>query len=71
MPQIHGHCDDRFAGVRDAFEENFTARGELGAALTVLSDGIPVVDLWGGWADEARTRPWERDALVNVWSTGK
>ncbi|RBL80222.1 EstA family serine hydrolase, partial [Streptomyces cavourensis] len=54
-----------------AFEENFTARGELGAAVTVLLDGRPVVDLWGGWADEARTRPWERDTLVNVWSTGK
>ncbi|QYA93156.1 beta-lactamase family protein [Streptomyces anulatus] len=71
MPQIHGHCDDRFSGVRDAFEENFTERGELGAAVTVLVDGKPVVDLWGGWADAARTRPWERDTLVNVWSTGK
>ncbi|NEC19207.1 serine hydrolase [Streptomyces parvus] len=71
MPQIHGHCDDRFAGVRDAFEENFTERGELGAAVTVLVDGATVVDLWGGWADEARTRPWQRDTLVNVWSTGK
>ncbi|QWQ44565.1 serine hydrolase domain-containing protein [Streptomyces sp. YPW6] len=71
MPQIHGHCDDRFAGVRDAFEENFTERGELGAAVTVLVDGATVVDLWGGWADAARTRPWERDTLVNVWSTGK
>ncbi len=71
MPQIHGHCDDRFAGVRDAFEENFTDRGELGAAVTVLVDGAPVVDLWGGWADAARTRPWERDTVVNVWSTGK
>ncbi|MFF5829942.1 serine hydrolase domain-containing protein [Streptomyces bacillaris] len=71
MAQAHGHCDDRFAPVREAFEENFTVRGELGAAVTVLLDGRPVVDLWGGWADEARTRPWERDTLVNVWSTGK
>ncbi|MEU2143162.1 EstA family serine hydrolase, partial [Streptomyces globisporus] len=55
MLQIHGHCDDRFAGVRDAFEENFTERGELGAAVTVLADGATVVDLWGGWADAART----------------
>jgi CubicO group peptidase (beta-lactamase class C family) len=30
-----------------------------------------VVDLWGGWADAAGTRPWERDTLVNVWSTTK
>ena len=30
-----------------------------------------MVDLWGGWADAGRTRPWERDTLVNVWSTTK
>ncbi|MET9592285.1 serine hydrolase domain-containing protein [Streptomyces sp. NPDC006516] len=71
MPQIHGHCDDRFAAVRDAFAANFAERDELGAAVTVLLDGIPVVDLWGGWADGDRSRPWERDTVVNVWSTTK
>jgi len=30
-----------------------------------------VVDLWGGHADSARTRPWERDTIVNVFSTSK
>lgn len=71
MVQIQGRCDERFARVRTAFEENFAVRDELGAAVTVLVDGAPVVDLWGGWADAARTRPWERDTLVNVWSTTK
>lgn len=71
MPQIHGHCDDRFAAVRDAFAANFAERDELGAAVTVLLDGTPVVDLWGGWADGDRSRPWERDTVVNVWSTTK
>ncbi|KUO06869.1 serine hydrolase domain-containing protein [Streptomyces sp. DSM 15324] len=71
VPQVHGHCDARFAAVRTAFEENFRDRGELGAAVAVTVDGVPVVDLWGGWADAARTRPWERDTLVNVWSTTK
>ncbi|MDT0611781.1 serine hydrolase domain-containing protein [Streptomyces lancefieldiae] len=69
--QVHGHCDTRFAAVRTAFEENFRNRGELGAAVTVTVDGTTVVDLWGGWADAARVRPWERDTLVNVWSTSK
>ncbi|MER5893909.1 serine hydrolase domain-containing protein [Streptomyces sp. NPDC001876] len=71
MPHFHGHCDDRFAAVRDAFAANFEQRDELGAAVTVLVDGSPVVDLWGGWADKDRTRPWERDTVVNVWSTTK
>ncbi|MFC8592552.1 serine hydrolase domain-containing protein [Streptomyces atroolivaceus] len=71
MPQIQGHCDDRFAAVRDAFAANFAERDELGAAVTVLLDGRTVVDLWGGWADGGRTRAWERDTVVNVWSTTK
>ncbi|MFF9457506.1 serine hydrolase domain-containing protein [Streptomyces flaveolus] len=68
---VDGRCDARFAAVRTAFEENFRERGELGAAVTVTVDGATVVDLWGGWADAARTRPWERDTLVNLWSTSK
>ncbi|MFD7721538.1 serine hydrolase domain-containing protein [Streptomyces sp. NPDC059814] len=71
VPPIHGHCDARFAAVRDAVEANFGERDELGAAVTVLVDGQPVADLWGGWADGARSRPWEQDTLVNVWSTSK
>ncbi|MFF7891847.1 serine hydrolase domain-containing protein [Streptomyces sp. NPDC007907] len=69
--QVHGQCDARFTAVREAFEENFRKRGELGAAVTVIIGGRTVVDLWGGWADAARSRPWERDTLVNVWSTSK
>jgi CubicO group peptidase (beta-lactamase class C family) len=34
-------------------------------------DGQTVADVWGGFADEAGTRPWERDTIVNVWSTTK
>ncbi|MGW3635905.1 serine hydrolase domain-containing protein [Streptomyces sp. NPDC005122] len=70
-PDVRGHCDARFTAVRTAFEENFRDRGELGAAVTVVLGGETVVDLWGGWADAAGTRPWERETLVNVWSTSK
>ncbi|MEU1314981.1 serine hydrolase domain-containing protein [Streptomyces tibetensis] len=69
--QVHGHCDAAFTAVRRAFEENFRGRGELGAAVAVTVGGRTVVDLWGGWADAARSRPWERDTVVNVWSTSK
>ncbi|MGW0842254.1 serine hydrolase domain-containing protein [Streptomyces sp. NPDC002787] len=71
MAEVRGHCEARFEAVRSAFEENFGERGELGAAVTVTLRGETVVDLWGGWADAARTRPWERDTVVNVWSTSK
>lgn len=71
MSEVRGRTTSRFAGVREAFEENFRIRDELGAAVTVCVDGEVVADLWGGWADAARTRSWQRDTLVNVWSTTK
>lgn len=68
---IHGHCDDRFAKVKDVFATNFDERGDVGASVCVLLGGKPVVDLWGGWADAARSRPWQQDTLVNIWSSSK
>ena len=70
MP-IAGECDPRFEPVRRAFETNLAERGDIGSAVAVTVAGVPVVDLWGGWLDAARTRPWTRDAIVNVWSVGK
>lgn len=69
--EISGWCDARFAGVREAVARNFRAHGEVGAAVAVTIDGRCVVDLWAGWMDEARTRWWQRDTLVNVFSVGK
>jgi CubicO group peptidase (beta-lactamase class C family) len=68
---IQGTFDPRFAAVRDAFAANFEAGREVGASFAVTVDGKPVVDLWAGHADAARTRPWERDTIVNVFSTTK
>lgn len=70
-PTIEGVCEPRFAAVREAFAENFAARGEIGAGVAVMLDGRPVVDLWGGFADAERGRAWQRDTLVNVFSVGK
>jgi len=70
-PDIHGTCADGFEPVRDAFERNFSDHGEVGAGVAVALDGATVVDLWAGWADRERTRPWTRDTLVNVYSTTK
>lgn len=69
--QIQGHCDERFHAVRETFEAAFAGGAELGASVCVIRDGEAVVDLWGGLADAERTRPFERDTLVNVFSTTK
>jgi CubicO group peptidase (beta-lactamase class C family) len=66
-----GTCDARFAAVAEAFLENFAHRRELGAGVAVIVDGRPVVELWGGWADADRSRAWQQDTVVNVFSVGK
>ncbi|HUF32130.1 MAG TPA: serine hydrolase domain-containing protein [Acidimicrobiales bacterium] len=71
MAEVHGKCDDRFTMVRDAFASNFDQGLEVGASVAVTLGGELVVDLWGGHTDEARTTPWERDTITNVWSTTK
>jgi CubicO group peptidase (beta-lactamase class C family) len=68
---IDGTCDPAYASVRDAFAASFAERGEVGAAVTVLVEGRTVVELHGGWADAARTRPWAPDTIVNFYSVGK
>jgi CubicO group peptidase (beta-lactamase class C family) len=69
--QVHGHCDERFAAVRDAFAASFKAGNDVGASFAASLNGEMVVDLWGGFADESRTQPWARDTIVNVYSTTK
>jgi len=66
-----GIIDPRFERVREAFEQNFAGQDEVGAAVAVTLGGRPVVDIWGGYQDAARTVPWARDTIVNVWSVGK
>ena len=71
MVEVSGHCDERFEVVRDTLASSLERGDDVGASVAVLVDGEPVVDLWGGFADEARTRPWVKDTITNVWSTTK
>src|SRR3954447_6614799 len=69
--EVSGHCDTRFAPVRDALSEQLASGEELGASIVVDLDGETVVDVWGGWRDAERSVPWTQDTIVNVWSTTK
>ena len=74
---IEGTCDERFGAVREAFEANFLQRDDTifddGASVAMTIDGELVIDLWGGTADRdaGPAMPWERDTIINVWSTTK
>ena len=71
MSQTNGSCDDQFSALRTLLSDSLDSGAEIGASVAVFVDGEPVVDIWGGYADEARTRPWERDTLTNVFSSTK
>ena len=66
-----GFATPAFSAVAAVFAENFAQRGELGAAVCVYLDGVPVVDLWGGWLDEAQTNAWQSDTIVCMMSVTK
>lgn len=68
---VQGLVHDKYAGARAAFEANLDSGADIGASFCATVEGETVVDLWGGFADEARTRPWQRDTIVNVYSTTK
>ncbi len=70
MAEVQGLCDERFAAVREALAESLDS-DDVGACAAVFVDGEPVVDLWGGYVDAARTTAWERDTITNVYSTTK
>ena len=71
QPLIDGSVRIDFEPVREAFVENFSRRGELGAACCVYQGGEKVVDLWGGVRDRASGQPWRADTMVLVHSTTK
>ncbi len=64
-----GFCAPGFERVQEVFEAGLAE--ELGAGFAAVRDGEMVVELWGGWADRAQTRPWARDTIVPVYSTTK
>jgi CubicO group peptidase (beta-lactamase class C family) len=70
VAEIQGRCDKRFSAVREALAQSL-AKDDVGASAAVYLNGELVADLWGGFADAARSTAWERDTITCVWSTTK
>ena len=66
---VEGTCEAAFREVGDLFEAQLADGG--GGGVAVYSRGRPVVDLWGGVADEESGRPWVQDTTVMAFSTTK
>ncbi len=69
--EIHGFCDEKFAAVREEFEKNFSERGDVGASFALTVEGEYVIDIWGGHKNADKSQSWDKDTIVNVYSTTK
>lgn len=66
-----GTAHPRFAAVADLLDANIASGEDVGASFCATVEGETVVDLWAGHADAEKTRLWERDTIINVYSTTK
>lgn len=71
MADIHGSAEPRFDRLSEVLSASIDSGADVGASVSVTVEGQTVVDLWGGWADEGKTTPWEENTLTNVWSSTK
>ncbi|CAL5874771.1 uncharacterized protein PFLUO_LOCUS9073 [Penicillium psychrofluorescens] len=71
MAEVHGSCDTAFDSVRDLFQQRIVDGPEVGASLCVNIDGKSVLDLWGGYADAEKTKPWDKNTITGIWSCTK
>ena len=71
MSEVQGSCAAQFGKMREVLAANLASGEDLGASVAVIHKGRMVVDMWGGWADSERTKPWTEHTITNVWSTTK
>lgn len=68
---FHGWADPTVSACFDAFRANFEEGGELGAACTIFQNGKPILDAWGGIADQTTGDIWRHNTAVPVFSVTK
>ena len=56
MTEVHGTTAPGFERTREVMAGNIASGADLGASFAVTHRGEMVVDIWGGWADIAKTK---------------
>lgn len=68
---LDGISDTAFSNVLDVFAQILEDPEQRGAALCIQVAGETVLDVWGGGIDRHAEQLWQRDTLVNIFSSGK
>ena len=71
MTELHGICESEFEPIRKAFAKGFDDGLEVGASVAVFREGEPVVDLWAGFKDSGKSKPWAEDTVTFLASATK
>lgn len=69
--KFSGAFEPEFQPAVEAFIENYKVEEEIGSASSLVVDGVKAFDVWAGYRDEAKTKPWERDTIVCMMSVAK
>ena len=62
---------DLQSALAPIFQENFTARGELGASVSLWLNGREIVNLAGGFRHRPHSHPWDAGTLALIYSGTK
>jgi CubicO group peptidase (beta-lactamase class C family) len=62
---------DLQSALTPIFQENFSARGELGASVSVWHQGREIVSLAGGFLHRPNSHPWHAGTLALIYSGTK
>ncbi|KAG0379323.1 hypothetical protein BGX24_000880 [Mortierella sp. AD032] len=62
---------DYYGQVLGYYTELVSKAEDLGGSLAVFVDGVPVIDVYTGFKDLARTQPYDNTTLQQVYSSGK
>lgn len=68
---VGGTVQKGWESLRYLFQKNFEENRDLGASLAIYHQGRLIVNLWGGWFNQEKTRPYNNDTLQVVFSTSK
>lgn len=71
MAKVHGTYDPAFSRLADQLAEFVDSGLEVGASISVWHESENLVNIWGGYADVTKSKPWNQDTIVNVWSSTK
>jgi len=69
--KVKGYISKDYKDIANSFKENFVIHGEIGASLCVYHEHEKVIDIWGGHKDLGKTKEWDENTVVPIFSTTK